>query len=114
MEIETAFLSIAADDFEAEGRWWTDLIGRPPDRFPVSDCKEWDLAPELLFQVRDTPGGRRTAVSLRVADLGPVLDRIRGAGIDAPDPSPVPGFDTLRMSAFEDPEGNPVALLDGA
>jgi len=40
--------------------------------------------------------------------------RLRKADLDVPDPQKVEGFETLRWSAFTDPEGNKVNLLEGA
>lgn len=114
MQVETVFVSINARDFAAQTDWWSQLIGREPDRQPMPSCQEWDLRDGVLFQVLDDPDGQRTAVSLAVRDLPSQVRRLRGQGITLPDPQPVEGFDDLIWTAFHDPEGNSVNLLDGA
>ena len=79
----------------------------------MPSCHEWDLREGVLFQVLDNPDEGATAISLMVTDLKDQVARLREAGIDVTDPTPVPGFDTLRLSSFRDPEGNPVSLLQG-
>ncbi len=114
MNVTDIFVSINARDFDAQTAWWTTLIGRDPDRKPMPSCREWDLAPAVLFQVLDSPDNGPTDVSLRIDNLAAEIARLRKANIDVPDPEKVEGFDTLRLSAFTDPEGNKVNLLEGA
>lgn len=114
MNVKNIFLSINARAFETQIAWWTTLIGRDPDREPMPSCREWDLAPSVLFQVLDSPDGDRTTVSLRIDNLDAEIARLRKAGNNLPDPQKVEGFETLRLSAFADPEDNEVNLLEGA
>ena len=115
MQVDRIFVSVNARDFGAVSGWWVTLLDRRWDRTPMPSCHEWDLAGCVAFQVLDNDGkGAPTAVTLHVADLDAEIARLRKAGIDAPDPEPVEGFDTLRFVQFPDPEGNPVGLLDGA
>lgn len=114
MKVDHVFLSLNAADFAAQTDWWAKLIGRRPDREPMPSCREWDLAPSVLFQVLDDPKADRTAVSLRIDNLDAEIARLREAGIEVPDPQEVEGFDSLRWAAFPDPEGNSVNLLEGA
>lgn len=108
MKVKDIFLSINARDFDAQTAWWTTFICRDPDRHPMASCREWDLAPAVLFQVLDGPKDARTTVSLRIEGMDVEIARLRKAGVDVPDPARVDGFDTLRWSAFTDPEGNKV------
>lgn len=114
MKVIDIFLSINARDFEAQTAWWATLIGRGPDRNPMPSCKEWDLAPSVRFQVLDSPANGPTTISLRIDNLAAEVGRLRKADLDVPDPQKVEGFETLRWSAFTDPEGNKVNLLEGA
>ncbi len=114
MNVTDIFISINARDFDAQTAWWTTLIGREPDRRPMPSCREWDLAPSVLFQVLDSPENGQTDVSLRLEDLEVENTRLRKAGVRLPDPEKVEGFESLRWSAFADPEGNKVNLLEGA
>ncbi|WP_324752033.1 VOC family protein [Roseovarius sp. Pro17] len=114
MNIQDIFLSINARNFDAQTAWWTIFIGRAPDRKPMPSCQEWDLTPSVLFQVLDSPDNGPTDVSLRIDDMDKEIARLRKVGVDVPDPQDVEGFDTLRWSAFTDPEGNKVNLLEGS
>ncbi|WP_138932856.1 VOC family protein [Roseovarius arcticus] len=113
MRVTDIFLSINARDFEAQTNWWTTLLGRGPDQSPMPNCREWELAPSVLFQVLNAPEGERAAVSLRIVGLTDEIERLRKAGIAVPDPQKVEGFDTLRWAALADPEGNDLNLLEG-
>lgn len=113
MKVNDIFLSVNARDFVAQTHWWTTLMGRDPDRKPMPGCREWDLAPRVRFQVLDATDDDRVVISLRIADLSADIARLRQAGLDVPDPAVVEGFDTLRLTAFADPEGNRINLLEG-
>ena len=116
MKVDKVFVSVNARDFEAQMRWWAQLLARRWDREPMPSCREWDLAGgAVLFQVLDSPAGAGgTAVTLHVDHLDPVVKRLRDRGVVVPDPVKVEGFDNLRYCRFADPEGNEVGLLDGA
>ena len=114
MNVSDVFLSINARDFDAQVAWWTTLLGRDPDRRPMPSCREWDIARVVLFQVLDSPDDARVTVSLRIEELASEIERLRRRGLDVPDPRRIEGFDSLRLSAFADPEGNTVNLLEGA
>ena len=115
MKVVNVFVSIGVADHPAGCAWWSRLIGREPDRRPTPSCCEWNLTDGVLFQVLDTPKqGAVDIVSLRLDDLDAEIARLRGAGLSIDDPQPVPGFDTLRIATFADPDGNTVNLLDGA
>lgn len=114
MQIDSVFISLHAEDFEAQTRWWETLIGRAYDRRPMPSCHEWTLRDGVIFQVLDSmedlPKG---AVTLHVADLDAEVARLRAAGVEVPEPQRVDGFETLRFVSWKDPEANVVGLLDG-
>jgi predicted enzyme related to lactoylglutathione lyase len=114
MQIENVFVSINARDFDNLSQWYRNLLERDWDREPVPSCHEWDIADNVFFQVLDNPGeaGKATA-TFRITDLDSQLKRLRDAGVDAPEPTTVEGFDALRYCALQDPEGNSVGLLEG-
>lgn len=114
MDVANIFLSIGASDHGASCAWWSGVLDRGPDRRPMPGCCEWDLADSVLFQVLDNPeSGAVGIVSLRVADLDREIARLREEGIAIDDAEPVPGFETLRITQFHDPDGNEVNLLGG-
>jgi len=114
MRVNSVFLSINADDFEAQTKWWETLIGRPFDRQPMPSCHEWSLRDSVIFQVlEDMNELGKATVTLHVDDLDAEISRLRAGGINAPDAERVEGFETLRFASWKDPEGNTVGLLDG-
>lgn len=114
MKINHIFISTNADDFAAQSDWWTKLIDRRWDREPMPSCHEWQLTDDVLFQVLDSDDGHGGAtVTLHVPDLDAEIERLKDLGIEVPEPVKVEGFDTLRFTQFDDPEGNTVGLLDG-
>ncbi|UZD69376.1 VOC family protein [Brucella sp. JSBI001] len=115
MKIETVFISVNARDFSAQSQWWSTLLERKWDREPMTSCHEWDLTDSALFQVLDNAEESGAAtVTLHITDLDAHIARLRREGIDVSDPVYVEGFESLRFSQFEDPEGNKVGLLEGA
>lgn len=114
MRIDAVFISINAEDFDAQTRWWETLLGRPFERRPMPSCHEWTLREGVIFQVlRNMDEVGKTAVTLHVDDLDREIERLRAAGVEAADPEKVEGFETLRFATWKDPEGNTVGLLDG-
>lgn len=117
LHVDMVFMSVNASDFEALPGWWRTLLDRPWGREPRPPCRKWDVAGRVLFPVLDKPGqGGAATVTLHVANLDATTARLRATGSVPTDPdlAPVQGFQSLRFSSFEDPEGNAVGLLDGA
>ncbi len=61
-----------------------------------------------------TKSGDLTAVALRIDDLDSEIERLRNSGVEIPDGECIESFDSRHLSAFTDPAGNTVDLLDGA
>ena len=114
VQVDTVFISLDANDFDALSDWWARFLGRQWDREPMPSCHEWDLRNGVLFQVLDNPGQDTAGVvTLRIAGLDDSIATLRAAGFDIPDPVDVDGFASLRFCQFQDPEGNTVGLLEG-
>ena len=115
MNIKNVFVSVHASDFSGLSDWWSNLLERKWDRQPMPSCHEWDLTESVFFQVLDdAQHSGRTTVTLKVTGLDDHVERLRGFGINIPDPVDVVGFDSLRYCQFNDPEGNEVGLLEGS
>lgn len=114
MGVANVFVSIGVADHPAGCAWWSAILRREPDRRPMPSCCEWDLTDTVLFQVLDNPKqGAVDIVSLKFDDLDAEIARLRGEGLFIDDPEKVPGFDTLRIAALTDPDGNTLNLLGG-
>ena len=114
MQINHAFLTLNARNFDDLAQWWTMLLERRWDREPMPSCREWNLAGGVLFQILDNPDvPDKVAVTLHVDDLDHHVTRLRRAMVSIPEPAEVEGFATLRYTSFYDLEGNEVGLLEG-
>lgn len=115
MQIDKVFVSINARDFEGLSQWYRTLLGRGWDREPMPSCHEWDVAECVLFQVLDNGEqvGKATA-TFHITDLDHQVARLKDAGVDVPDATPVEGFAALRYCEFKDPEGNMIGLVEGS
>jgi hypothetical protein len=114
MKIDLVYLTVMAKSHAQLVAWWTAALGREFDRIPVPNCREWDLTPNVVFQVIDGPDrSRPTDVSLHVENVDQERHRIVAAGILVPEPEIVPGFASLRLTQISDPEGNKLSLLSG-
>jgi hypothetical protein len=115
MNVDRLFLTVYAQDFERLVEWWTLVLGAPPSRSPVPNCREWDLTDNALLQVIHHPGEEaKLTLSARIKGLSEEIERLRGRGLAVPEPTQVPGFDALLWTQFFDPEGNRINLLEGA
>lgn len=114
MGVANVFVSIGVADHPAGCAWWSTILGREPDRFSMPSCCEWNLADTVLFQGLDKPShGVINIVTLRLDDLNAEITRLRGEGLPIGDTAKVPGFDTFRIAALTDPDGNTLNLLGG-
>jgi len=114
LQVANVFVSIGVADHPAGCAWWSTVLGREPDLFPMPSCCEWNLSDTVLFQVLDNPKqGAVDIVSLRLDNVDAEIARLLGEGLPIGDPKKVPGFDTLRIATLTDPDGNTLNLLGG-
>lgn len=114
MGVAHVFVSIGVADHPAGCARWSTVLGRRPDRRPMSSCCEWDLTDTVLFQVLDNPRqGAVDIVPLRLDDLDAEIARLQRGSLPIDHPEKVPGFDTLRIATLTDTDGNTLNLLGG-
>lgn len=101
MQINKVFLSVNARDFSGLSEWWSKALERRWDREPMPNCREWDVAGSVLFQVLDNPKESGwTVITLHIADLDRHIERLRSIGVEVDDAVHVEGFETLRIFSF--------------
>jgi glyoxalase family protein len=93
--------SVNQDDVSAYHLFYADAVGSPGTDLTFFD---WDVPPER----RGSRSISRTALRVH-GGLGYWRDRLRQQGIEAGEPAEIDGRETL---AFEDPEGQRLALIE--
>lgn len=102
--ITTTFVTRYVRDHDAAVAWYTELFGRPADRSPLPNCREWDLG-TVAFQVIDHPErAGEQSFAFVVDDLDGEVDRLAGIGLRASDAFDVNGLNGVRYREFTDPE----------
>jgi len=103
---------VRVSDFGVGARWYTRLLGRPPDLTPRADFWEWEVLPMCYLQVgAGTPVPGSGPVRLGVEDLAAERERIRDAlGIAVSAIERVEGL--TAWCTFEDPFGNRLGLFE--
>ena len=114
MDTTTVFITRYVADHEAAIDYYASVFGREPDARPVPNCREWVLAPGVLFQVIADEHPVGVSYAFGVHDVEVEARRMTAAGVPVGEPWRVPGFDTLRYAELTDPEGVTLGILDGA
>jgi len=112
MAITNALAGIAVNDIGAAALWYSQLIGRPPDRKPMPNVVEWRFengSGIQLYEDEDRAGGSCVTLverdlDTRVADLTeediPIQSRLNSA--------------KLRSVTIEDDDGNRIVFTQAA
>ena len=111
--ITTTFVTRYVADHAAGEAWYADFFGRPCDRSPMPNCREWQLTESVVFQVIQLPErAGELSCGFVVDDLDGAVARLEADGITQSDAFDVQGFDGLRYCEFTDPEGVTTGLLN--
>lgn len=109
MTIVNVLASLKVADFDAAVTWYETLFGRAPDRRPMDDLAEWQLAPSGGVQVfRNRAGAGATTVVIGVDEVDATVAELveRGLSLEASD---VPSG-RFRLATIQDPAGNTVTF----
>ncbi len=110
MAVTTAFAVVPSVDLAAARAWWTQLLGREPDRVPMPSDLEWLFpAGGGLQLVEDAEHAGAGSVTLGVADVDAELAEAAGRGLEVPDAHTVPSGQ-FRIAMLRDPDGNNVVV----
>ena len=110
--IEHVLAVVPVSDVDRAGRYYEQLLGRPPDNRPMETLVEWRVTDSGWLQVFSGSDGAGGAfVNFAVDELDEWLDQVRSRGIT---PGPVQEADKgVRLSAVVDPDGNTVTFIGG-
>jgi glyoxylase I family protein len=112
MSIAHVLAVVHVSDIEAARKWYAALFGRPEDNNPMPTLVEWQVLPGAWVQVFHDPGKAGTdEVNFAVDDLETHIAELEGRGLE-------PGEITdaskgVRLSRFDDPDGNTIGLIGG-
>src|SRR5690349_15269971 len=104
MAITNAVAGIAVNDIGAATLWYSQLLGRAPDRRPMSNVAEWRFengAGIQLYEDEDRAGG--SCVTLVESDLDRRVADLKGEDIAIQSRS---NAAKLRTVTIEDEDGN--------
>lgn len=109
--ITNLFAGVPVADLDAGIDWYTRLFGRPPD-MRAGDEVLWDIDEHATLFIEPNPelaGAGR--VTLGVAGLDALLERLAAQGID---PEPIETYSSgVRHAKVPDPDGNAIAFAEG-
>jgi predicted enzyme related to lactoylglutathione lyase len=104
-----ATIELRVPDFAAGVAYYSRLFGRGPDFQPHRDFAEWELVPELWFQLAEGDARPAPAVRFRVADVEAERERV-AVELEARC-SPITRVPALiAFFDFDDPWGNRLGL----
>ncbi|CAN5670054.1 VOC family protein [soil metagenome] len=109
MSVTTVFAVIPSADLAAARAWWTQFLGREPDRVPMPSDVEWAFPSGGLQVIDDAEHAGAGSVTLGVDDVDAELSEIAARVIDVPEAQPVP-TEQFRIAMLQDPDGNNIVL----
>jgi hypothetical protein len=112
MAVTNALAGIAVNDIGAATLWYSQLIGRPPDRRPMPNVVEWRFengSGIQLYEDEDRGGG--SCVTLVESDLDARIADLKNEDIPIQSRS---NSAKLRSVTIEDDDGNRIVFTQTA
>ena len=108
--VTSLFAGVPVSDLDASIDWYGRLLGRPPD-MRVGDEVLWDIdAHATLFIEPDAAHAGAGRITLGVAGLDAILERLAAEGIEH---EPVETYSNgVRHVKIPDPDGNAIAFAE--
>ena len=105
------FAGVPVSDLDLAIDWYTRFFGRPPDR-RVGDEVLWEIEEHAwLFIEPNAEEAGAGRITLGVAGLDGLLERLAAAGIEH---EPVETYSNgVRHTKIPDPDGNAIAFAEG-
>jgi catechol 2,3-dioxygenase-like lactoylglutathione lyase family enzyme len=106
--ITTMYAGVPVTDLDASIDWYTRLFGRPPD-MRAGDEILWDLDDHATLFIEPNPAHAGAGrITLGVAGLETLLERLAAEGIDH---EPIDTYSNgIRHTRIPDPDGNAIAF----
>lgn len=110
MKLQRVFAVIATADLDRAERFYTALIGRPPDARPMDGLIEWHGPEQAGLQaVLDPHKAGNSMATLLVPDMKSARTSLRSAGLDL---GPDIQADKTIIAQIDDPDGNRLTLAE--
>ncbi len=107
MHFTNALAGIAVSDITKATKWYTEFLGRDPDRVPMSSDVEWDFPGGATLQVFDDKRrAGHSSLTLVPDDFKNEVERLANLG-HRPSDSKSGKFE---IAIFADPDGNRLVL----
>ena len=97
-------------DIERAIRWYTMLLGRVPDKQPMTGLAEWKFEAGGWLQVNESKLAGRGSITLVETDIDERLQQLKKAGID---PRSVTRGEKVSVIIINDPDGNQIVFAQG-
>jgi catechol 2,3-dioxygenase-like lactoylglutathione lyase family enzyme len=111
LEVTGITIQVRVSDMDVGLRWYTALLGRPPDAEPGDDAREWEILPNCWLYVALGTVGGSGALHLGVADVAAERERLQDAlGVAITEVQRIEG--EVAWCEFEDPFGNRLGLFE--
>ena len=108
MTIKNALAGVAVKDLDTAIAWYGKLIGRAPDKRPMSTAGEYRFEKGGWMQIfADAERAGKSSVTLTVYDLDAKLAELDAAGIAYAEPTRTGYVDTAIIT---DPDGNQIVF----
>jgi catechol 2,3-dioxygenase-like lactoylglutathione lyase family enzyme len=69
MPASSVTIGIPVRELDEATRWYTEVLGKPPDIEPVPDIREWNIAGTWIQLAEDPRTGGNWVLRIGVADL---------------------------------------------
>jgi catechol 2,3-dioxygenase-like lactoylglutathione lyase family enzyme len=108
--ITDLYAGVPITDLDASIDWYTRLFGRPPD-MRAGDEILWDLGEHATLFIEPDPAHAGAGrITLGVAGLDGLLERLAAQGIDH---EPIETYSNgVRHAKVPDPDGNAIAFAE--
>lgn len=110
MSISNLLAVLCVADMDTARNWYTQLLGRDPDRTPMPESNEWQVTEGGWLQVvKDPTHAGQSIVTLNVDDLERVSAEFAGRGVEIGGINEVNQF---KIAAVRDPDGNTLTFSE--
>jgi glyoxylase I family protein len=110
MPISNVLAVLSVADMDIARSWYTQLLGRDPDRTPMPESNEWQVTEGGWLQVvKDPTHAGQSMVTLNVDDLERASAEFAGRGVEI---GGINEGDEFKIAAVKDPDGNTLTFAE--
>ncbi len=108
MHVQNVLAHVDVGDYDDGVRWYTQLLGREPDRLMMEGCAEWQLTDSGALQLYARPDARPSIVVLAIDDIDATVEQVTGRGLSLDVMDEVGA--RFRLASLPDPWGNTITF----